>query len=629
MEQRQHSGRKLRYNHSNASPRYVIAYCTKTFPTKSLAKYRHFTHRFRLGVAITARIIKDRPTGVVKHRINNPAQFWQLIEQFTGNRHTTWVVCNNAIRDLIVSCMPEQYEMGRISIDWPRSKRKREDNNEDNVHCSGFAVIGQPPTILAFRCAATQGRFVVVDTLNYFSVTLADLGESCGKPKLPEPSIYDDNLSWFADCERDVEIIFDTFCGLQQWISENDFGMFRYTASSQAMSAFRHRFMKRDIYFHDDPDVKKLERSGYFGGRSEVWKLGKINETVHQFDVNALFPSVMRCGMFPNLLDRFELRPELLELRPAIDWERSIAQVEVESNDAIYPVRTTRGVIYPTGTFQTTLAGPELVQAIATGSVRRVGAWAEYKVDQLFTLWVDELWALRQRYKAEGNLLYHRFTKGLMVGLYGKFAQLSPDWVNVPDTLANLPWTSWQERDWHSGDMIPYRSFGYQTQKWTEKKEIQHTFVAISAFVTAAARMYMNKIRETIGARHCLYQGVDGVVVTDTGRGRLEAAGLVRPNEIGYLRHELTTDSGEINGVSDYRLGDKVVISGRPEFNRISKLAEGMQSRVHAISHLFSGGAVNYLLEERFNWRRVGSYWKGVEGPGGWVKPLEVTNVHT
>ncbi|KKN24604.1 hypothetical protein LCGC14_0893270 [marine sediment metagenome] len=624
MAERQHSGRVLRRNHSNAMPRYIIAFDTETFPTPDKGKVRRFTHRFRLGVAITARIVDNKPVGICTHRINSPEQFWQLVEQFTGNRHTTWIICHNAIFDLIVSCMPEQYEKGKISIDWPRSKRKREDNNEDNVHCSGFAVLESPPTILAFRCAKTQGRFVILDTLNYFPVSLAELGVACGKQKLPMPKLLDTDAAWFAYCERDTEIVFCTFVELLQWVSKHDLGMFRYTGPSQAMSAYRHRFMRHDIYYHDNADIKKLERSSYFGGRSEVWKLGPINETVHQYDVNSLFPSVMCRGNFPCLLDRFELREDHLELFPAIDWSRSIAEVEVETNHAIYPIRTKRGVIYPIGTFKTTLAGPELVQAVNSGCVRSVGAWAEYKVAPLFDEWVQGLWGMRKQFKQDGNRLYDRFTKVMMVGLYGKFAQMSPEWVNVPNTLANLPWTSWRERDPDSGDMVPHRSFGYQTQRWTTKGEIQHTFVAISAFVTAAARVYMNRIREVIGARHCYYQGVDGLVVTNEGRQRLEDAGLVKPDELGYLRHELTTDTGQINGVSDYRLGDKVVIAGKPQLRNVTDLASGMQSRFHATSHLFSGGAVDHVVEERFDWQRQGEYWKGTRGVDGWTKPLEV-----
>ncbi len=336
----------------------------------------------------------------------------------------------------------------------------------------------------------------------------------------------------------------------------------------------------------------------------------------------------MRGGMLPCLLDRSEIREEFLELLPTVDWHATIAEVELYTWENNYSCRTERGVLYPVGAFRTTLVGIELANAVSRGYVRKVRSWAEYKLAPLFTKWVDGLWKMRQEYKTTGNRLYDQFAKRMLNGLYGKFAQLSQRWQNVDGDLSALPWQRWTHRNNVTGEQTEYRSFGWQVQKQTDRVEMANTFVAISAFVTSAARHRMNGIRDIIGQRHCFYQGVDGLIVTNEGRQRLDDAGLIRPTELGYLRHELTTDSGTISGVSDYRLGEKVVIAGKPRLHTLSEQQTSLQRRFHAVTHLFDGKAIDTVTEERFQWRKQGEYWKGVETKGGWINPIELEYCH-
>ncbi len=398
MIERQHTGRKLKANHSNALPRYIVTYDVATLPHPDGKSKRKLSHRFRLGAAIVARIVDNKATAIKSFHIHHPEHFWNLIEQTTGPRHTTWLVCNESLRAMIVTLMPEQFEQGKLTIEWPRSKRKREDNDDANEHASTLCIIESPPTIIAAKCTKSSGRLVIVDTFNWFNASLAELGESCGVEKLPQPKPSANKAEWFSYCDRNAKIVFDTFVALLQWVRENDMGMFRYTGSSQAMGAYRHRFAKPDIYFHDNAEVKALERAGYFGGRSEVFKMGPIAETVHQYDINSLFPSVMQSGEFPAMLDRFEIREQHLELLPDVDWAATMAEVEVITWEPIFPYRTARGVTYPVGIFRTTLCGKELELAHKLGYIRKVGSWAEYKIGALFGYWVGELWKMRKQY---------------------------------------------------------------------------------------------------------------------------------------------------------------------------------------------------------------------------------------
>jgi hypothetical protein len=582
-------------------------------------------------------------------RFTDPKEFWKFVTDLSGPRHTVWIVCHNALFDMVVSGMPEQMLESNLVIEWPRSKRKREDNEPDNVHAVGIAVIDSPPTIIACRVTATNGRVVIVDTLNWFRCSLAEMGEPAGIPKFKMPEFSAPDSEWFRYCERDAQIVFTTFTELIRWVRENDMGMFRYTAPSQAISAFRHRFMKQNIYIHDNDDVQRLERRSYFGGRTEAFRLGPIDQTVHQYDINSLFPSVMEHGEFPRKLLRYEIREDWLALLPAIQWSHSVAEVWVDSSTGIFPARRNGMVIYPTGRFKAVLAGEELQHAISTGCVHAVRSWAEYECSKIFELWVSELWAMRQRYKAEGNRLYDAFVKQMLNSLYGKFGQLASEWANVPDRVAPQPWDRWSELNKVTGERAEFRSFGWMVQKCIPRKymreyvvnvngrsvtelreewnELSSTFPAISAFVTAAARSRMNRLRNIAGTRNVYYQGVDSLVVTDEGRTNLEVTRCVRHSELGYLRHEITVSDGEIFGCADYSLGTKTVIAGRARQCIDQESGQMMQRKFASTAMLFDGSTVSSIDEQLQPWERAGTYNKGVRGADGWTNPHQLAEV--
>lgn len=622
MIEQQRTGRKLQRNHSNASPRYIIAYDCQTIREQVTVSAFSYAHTFRCAAATVTRIVDNKPCGTKSYRFKQTADFWAFLRSYTKPNYTTWLISHSALDKMVVSELPMEFETGELTIDWPRSKRTREDNVEDNAHARTLCIIDSPPTIIAVKVSATQGRLVIVDSMNWFPVPIDQLALSVGESVIERHPDQDTYEQAMKRSERNAAVLLKAFTELVAWVKVKDFGMFRYTAPAQAMSAFRHRFMRHDIYCHDNMEVKHLERCAYFGGRTEVFKLGEITSKAYQLDVNSLFPSVMRNGLYPYMLDRYELNERFTALLPKIDWSRSVAEVEICTDEPLFPVRCEKAVVYPKGLFETTLCGAELDYAKQLGIIYNVRSWAEYKVAPLFSLWVDELWKLRQEYKASGNLLYNEFAKRLMNSLYGKFGQLSPSWVNVPENMSALPWSRWVETDHNSGERIEYRSFGWQIQRHSEREEIAGTFVAIAAFVTAAARAKMNFLRELCGHREVYYQGVDGLIVTQLGYDRLSDAGVIRENELGKLRLQMAVDEGEIFACADYRLGDKVVVSGRAREVAANEAGQLLQRKYSATNFMFGGRAIAEIMEYHQPWERSGKFTKGTIGEGGWIEPL-------
>jgi hypothetical protein len=620
----QRTGRLMKGNASTAVPQYIIALDTETRPVQFWDTDNILAHHFRLGVAKVGRYRDGSYTDPDTYKISSQDQFWNLVYATSGRRHTTWIIAHNALFDMITTGMVREFDEARLTLDIPRSKRKRESNSEDDSHSFGLAVLESPPTIIGMKSSLTEGRIVAVDTLNWFQCSLSELGANLGRDKLPMPQWNDPDSLWYDYCDRDCEIVYYSFAKLVEWVKNNDMGMFRYTGAAQSMAAYRHRFASTPIYIHDNMDVKAVERCGYFGGRVEVFKKGRIIDDVHVVDCNSLFPSVMQNGFFPSKLTDYHLSDDYIELIPDIDYGAAVAEVIVETEEPVYPVRVESMTIYPIGRFNTVLCGKELEYAKNRGSVKAIKSYACYEMSILFNRFVTELYNMRLEYGRRGNQLYKQFTKTILNSLYGKFGQLAPKWIPEADNYSGIPWYQWAELDNHSGEKAIFRSIGWHTFRKVDRGERQDSFVAISAFITSAARMRMNEFRQIAGRENVYYQGVDGLIVNNRGLVRLTAEERMDSQELGKLRLVQSTNEGEIYGCADYRVGGKIVVAGRHHNALQTENDLYAIRRFSGERELFSGVGRDCIVEQVTSWRRSHLYRKGVVNDDGWIDPIRI-----
>jgi hypothetical protein len=622
MAQYQHTGHKLKLNHSNALPRYILSLGVDHARDKCSENEVSIRRRFGSASLVSGRLVVDKIVGRRIQQYTTPDDLWKDILGYTRHNYTTWLVGHNILTDLILTGLPYRFARGDLSIDRPRSKRVRENNDEEDHFSSALAVLEAPPTIIGCRVGQTQGRLVIVDLGNWFPGDLLTISAACGFKTIATHTdrCCDDNNK--LQSSIDAFNVHKVFEGLISFVKDNAMGMFRYTASSQAMSAFRHARMQHEIFFHDNVPVMKTERRSYFGGRSDVFKMGAFTETMYHLDVSALFPSVMLTESFPCKLTRYEQREGLSWGIPLIDYSASVMDVEIMTDKPLYPFRTESHVIYPVGRFQTTLCGAELYRAVHSGCVTKFGSWSEYKMAPIFKLWVEDMWAMRCRFRESHNVLYEQFTKRIMNSLYGKFAQLTPSWVNVKGDWTMLPFTTDTRLDYDTNEWVTLRSVGWQCQKLCERQERIGSFYAVAAFVTAAARIRMDNLRYIAGKDNVYYQGVDSLITNRTGIDKLILAGQLSETEIGKLRLVGQSNIGYINGISDYAIGDRIVLSSRALHFEITSNGDIMQHRHYVMDNLFRNGPIDTVEERIEKWSRQGKYSKGNTQDDGWVDPF-------
>jgi hypothetical protein len=621
---RQFTGYILKGNKSSALPRHIVALKTEVIPQPLPERPGKYFNRFRLGVAVSARYREHELTARTEFPFSSAARFWEFLYSLSKPTQTTWLVGHNILFDLRHLGFTDELTAGRMSLDSPRRKRKGTQSKDSEDYGSGIACIQQPPTIIGFRCGLTQGRIIAVDLMNWFPENLCDLGKLAKWDTRTDPLPHDSVMEWYEHASDIANAILGTFGELMKWTHDNDFGMFRYTSAAQSMAAFRHRFMRKPIYLHDNLKCKKHERAGYYGGRTECYYVGGFNFDVWQLDVQSMYPSQMAIAPVPTKLIEYVETDKYTRPVAGFDYANSIAAVTVNTDEAVYPLRRNGGTIYPIGAFQTVLAGSELYRAYRADHILAVASYARYETDVIFTEFVDTLWAMRKAYKAAGNDLYDAFAKKLLNSLYGKWAQLSEEWQRCPDVIPYAPWTTWIQTDIGRDSRRTFRSFGWATEELVGRREMLSSFPAVSAFITAAARCRMNALRCVAGEHNILYQGSDALLVTREGYRRLDEASEIRPGEIGKLRIEYRADRGHIYGPNDYLIGDKQVIAGRAGKYVTIADSETLYRKAFATSGLFSGSPQDTTGEHYVTWRREATYTRGTIAADGRVSPLEL-----
>lgn len=667
------SRRFLRHNKSMASPGAFIFFDTETLPTPVPDDPDAHLHTLRLGVAHYVRLERGKETREDRLKFTSTQQFWQWVFAKLHPRIPTWIWTHNVGFDLTVCDFWRMLGDGEFIVTDP----DQEDGGEraegrGKGWGKGFMLLNDPPTVISGKVPG-KGRFVVCDTMNYFVTSLAKMGKQLGRDKMPMPAFEAPDSEWFPYCENDVLILRECVLGLVRWVKEQELGRFRYTAPAQAMGAYRHRFMKWGIEYHDESDVRSLERQCYYGGRLEAFFIGRCHPRnkrrilsvvdvkhssmaiprcpVYELDVCSLYPAVMREHEYPSKLvdSSFESG-----LRP--DWKDTLAGdcaalVRLRS-DVGFPQRTKAlGTIYPVGEYWTCLCGPELQRALDLDVVTDCAAWSRYHLAPIFDDFVDYFWAERRRYELENNNLYATMCKLMLNGLYGKFGQKSADWVDRPDIEPPQQWGPWISEGATSGVEREFRIIGGNVQEKVPEGELFNTSPAIAAWVTAHGRETMREFMRVAGARNVLYCVTDALVVTQAGYDRLERAGAIGDRVLGKLGLKCRGTTCKIGGLHHVQIGKHVKRgSVKPNAKRIGRHT-WRETQFQHLREILKGreaedesapehdkhfpppkiylpplaGVLVYPQDKEM----IPRYTRGTVTPSGWVKPLVLSDERT
>lgn len=481
----------------------------------------------------------------------------------------------------------------------------------------------QPPIIndrvFIWKLKINGGTIQFLDTANYGVSTVQSLGDILGYEKL---SVDFDNVSdadLLTYCKRDVEILRRFMIDYIKFVHDNELGGFKLTIASQSIAAYRANMIDRTIKLHDIRVIHRLERDGYYGGRTECFYIGeKSGEPFYYVDVNSMYPYVMKnCPLPYELTEHYKkTTPKFIAQR--IKENYVIARVKLKTELNAYPFRYNNRLVFPVGEYTTVLHKPELEIAIKNDDLIEVYETAIYHEDILFGDYVDYFYRLKVKYTEDNNKVYRYITKLLMNSLYGKFGQLKPHRekygaTNIEGIMRVLHYNKVKDQR--------YQIIHWYGTQWKEYREGETSlsFPAIAGSVTSHARMVLYKAFTLAGKENVFYCDTDSMIVNQIGYENISS--IMDNLKLGYWSLDDSSEEIIIHGNKDYVFGDTVKLKGVPSnHNKIDNNTFQYTHWEGFLTWLNSGATKPTYTETRIK-RRLGIYGKGKTNPDGSITP--------
>lgn len=556
--------------------------------------------RLRFGWACWQRTLPDSSwSEPLWERFTSPSEFLSWLEGRTRPKTRTYVFAHNLHFETVVlnlfKLFPERgWKLGR-------------------------AILESPPVILSFRRELATVEFI--DTGNWWLHSAAKIGETVGVPKLPMPSLVDSLEEWDSYCRNDVEIIRVAMLKWFDFLRRYDLGGFARTLAGQAFKAYRHRFMNHQIFVHDNERCAALERDSYHGGRVECFFIGRVSSPVWCYDVNSMYPFIMKENVFPCKKIWYTRRSSISELQTWLSDYAVIARVTLRTERARYPLLLNGKLVFPVGIFETALTGPDIKEALREDEIVSITEMGVYEQAPLFRSFVETLYPLRLEAKARGDEVSHYNLKILMNSLYGKFGQSGRVWETVERT-DNLTPEVWDELDLVTGEFTSWRRVGGLLQRKEKEPESYHSFPAIAAYVTAYARALLFGLFERAGFENVLYCDTDSLFVTEEGASRLSH--LADEEQLGKLKLAKSWPWVQIHGPKDYEAPGSKVLKGVKKSARWIDESTVRQEQWRKLPGLLRLGHLDTPVIVEVEKHLSREYTKGTITSSGRVVPLRL-----
>lgn len=500
-------------------------------------------NEFKLILGVGIFIELDKELNVKRREINNfysTEQFIEIIESYVRGGTLLYIFAHNIGFDVRVLNLP--YEL-----------HKRE-------YQSAPPIINENAFI--WKVKSKRGSYLFLDTKNLGVRSVGSLGKDMSFPKM-EIDFETCSMEYLLEyCTNDSAILEKFVLSYIRYIDNNTLGSFKTTLAAQSLAAFRTKFMSIPPCIHTNPEVIRLERASYHGGRVECFRIGEQpKQNYYYLDVNSMYPFSMMGDDLPIRYLSVSHRATIPILKMRMKNYYVIAEVTVKTNEPVYPVVKDNKLIFPIGEFRTTLSHPELEYAVANNQIKEVHITIQYQRGSLFNAYVNFFYDEKVKYKLSGDLTLYTICKLYLNSLYGKFGQQQPhrqlmkqvDFHGVTrmpmfNAKSNL---HFQEINWY-GDI--YNEF--------RQGETSFSCPYIASAITAKARMLLWMYIKLAGQENVLYVDTDSLIVTE--RGFTSLAKHCDETRLGNLKLEAQSNSLTIRGNKDYTFHQTIRHKGVP-----------------------------------------------------------------
>lgn len=250
---------------------------------------------------------------------------------------------------------------------------------------------------------------------------------------------------------------------------------------------------------------KELREQYYFGGRVQCFAKGIIEKPVSIYDVNSMYPYVMKSFLHPtgwSLVVDDKVHGWKDNGEPSKEKLKTFFLTVEGRNDGAFPTRAEDGSVDFTverGIFHVTIH--EYLAALQLGrfELTRILHGHSFIDYSTFHLFVDHFYRAREKAKLEDDKIHSLFYKYILNSAYGKFGINPANYFNwrITKTVKDRP----KGEGWTLEKMIHARYFIWKQPSqlfWNVKN------IGTAASITGAARsILLRAIAKSSGVLYC------------------------------------------------------------------------------------------------------------------------------
>lgn len=599
----------VRPNETTRVPRKLIFLDTEAHQTRVAFGQ---SQTWALAVACFRSQRPDRKPVEQWETYDDPEILWKAVDAWVGNSGRTVLWTHNLGYDARIA---EVFEV-LPSLGFTLHKHN---------------LVGKGTWLIWRRGRAT---LTMVDSASVFPCELLRLGIHVGLAKLPLPPAGTGGVGLYSRCWRDVEILRAAVLAYLDWLEAEDLGNWQLTGAGQSWATFRHRFMDRRLLVHDDVDALAAERRAMWTGRCEAYWHGELGfQVVHEWDLTLAYARIAQSTSIPVRLigpmpDGYDWRRVLGSDRTAV-----LAECTITTDVPVVPTHDGGRILWPVGTFTTTLWDLEINAAMDEGATVVVHrGWLYHKSPALKTwaTWViEQLDALKDLQDHWKYIVLKHWARALI----GRFAMTYTEW----EEYAYSPTPMVRAHQVYDADTDEtFRTVQIGQTMWRDVgvREWGESMPMVTGYIQAACRVRLWRIYRDAPAQSVLYADTDSVLVTDRHSAALAEIAAAHPD--WGLRLKRSWQGFAVWGPRQIRTGQSVRIAGVAKHaTRVDRLT--FEGRVWETLEgaLNRGNAQSVEIRDR-TWKIQGIDHRRAGPPIGWTHPHRLPrsrepdpNIHT
>lgn len=436
------------------------------------------------------------------HSGESAEQFWQWVDDWCGAGKRTVVWFHNLGYDMRTLAAFEILPEYGFELEW----------------CN----LDRDVSVCTWR--SDHGTLTIADTYTWCPKPLKDISAMVGvaKPRLPRDK--DSLKAWHVRCRADVEITRAAVVQLLDYVKAEHLGNWQPTGAGMGYTTWRHRFMTHKVLVHDNADALAAERRAMWCGRAEAWFHGQADGgPFKEWDMHMAYCRIAAECNVPVKLWCDDGKPTKRVHQWAMEAWVVLCDVEVTTSVPCVPVQRNGRVIWPVGTFNTTLWQPELELVTRTGGSYRVTRQWRYNAAPALREWAR--WSMEQCARKDDGITPVQLTwvKHQSRALIGRLS------------LSTATWQEWGENyhggaaltmliDADTGTQHRMMHVGHRTFMETGRAESDNSLPQITGYIQSVCRVRLWDACQAAGLSNVVHVDTDSLIANAAGSRQLEAA---------------------------------------------------------------------------------------------------------